>query len=449
MNFPGDSCPIVACATGLDRPCGVAVIRFSGFSSVDELRPLFGFSSLAPRHVCLMKAYDQKGSILDEGLGLYFPAPRSFTGENVFEFHAHGNPLAVETIIERAQGLGFRLAMPGEFSFRALQNKKLSLAQIEGLDAFIHAENPWALKQARSALGGELDSLYKKIHENFLRHKASLELMIDFHEDVGEEQGIRQIEQTLKELREEMENISRRVNAEVDLGRPTIVLVGAPNAGKSTLFNKILQTERAIVSSVAGTTRDFLTESVRLSGGIFRLVDTAGIRERFQSAIEKEGMQRSREQAQQAFFKIGVVNAYRPEIEFNPQEMDMIVYSHGDVVDGLGEDKENHGVDGKTFLLDLTKRLERSFFWQLESMVKKKMLGLQHHAPMVLPRHRRLWKGLLPKFFNYCDELHRQKDIALLSHELWNIEREFQEIFGLNATDDVLAEIFENFCIGK
>jgi tRNA modification GTPase len=316
MNFYTDDTPIIACSTGNMSNTAIAVIRLSGFKSLLTLQPFFSFSlSKTKARTSHLTNIKFENEIFDNGLMVFFPEGESYTGENVLELSVHGNLLNVQRIlalfINRAS---FRDAHPGEFTYRALKNKKLSLSQVEGLDMLLNANSNLMLSQGLDILQGDLHAQYMHLYDSFLKLKASVELSIDFSEDIGEDESNRLIMDCFKNFHSLILALHGRVQGNISsLLSPEIVLVGQTNAGKSSLFNLLVKHGRSIVSSTAGTTRDYVSELISIEGTNYNLVDTAGIRDS-KDEIENIGIERAFEILKRAFFKILIINPF----ETNP-----------------------------------------------------------------------------------------------------------------------------------
>ena len=210
----------------------------------------------------------------------FFPflAPNSFTGENLAELHVHGNPLNVKKIIELFSLKGFRHAEPGEFSSRALRNKKLTLTQVEGLDLLIHAESEVALNQGLELIDGDLGKRYESLYDSYLNLRMMVEVLMDFSDDVGEEQASNNLKSAFQAFSKNLRHLASRCRSDFNLLAPSIVIYGKPNQGKSTFFNHVLGDDRSLVYDQPGTTRDFISETLIFDDVKFKVFDTAGLR---------------------------------------------------------------------------------------------------------------------------------------------------------------------------
>ena len=330
---------IVAIATPPGRGA-IGLIRISGAQSLVILKrhcQALGSKSLNfsehPRQMLLChfvdgKAPPKKGekNVIDQGLALYYRAPHSYTGEDSAEFFLHGNPLLLAKMIAAVLESGLaRLARPGEFTQRAYLNKKLDLTQAEAVGQIIKAQSEWELRASQRILGGELKRLSSNLRSRLLHLKAELEAGIDFalKEEEEEEQAVRQksIQEKITEIQNKIKNLLDRSKESARLRSIfQIAIVGIPNAGKSSLFNRILGWDRSIVSPQMGTTRDYVSEEIQLEGLAVRLVDTAGLR-RTQDQIdqvEKEGIVRARKICKQSQLVLHLIDGSQ-----NPYELDL------------------------------------------------------------------------------------------------------------------------------
>jgi tRNA modification GTPase len=445
-----DGKTIIACASGAHAHAAIAVIRLSGFKQLSDFQPFFTLQlePVKPRTMVRAKL-TSSGDMVDDICFCYFAAPASYTGENLLELYVHGNTLNVERILALFQTQEFvRLAQPGEFSLRALQNKKLTLSQVEGLDLFLNASTPLALNQGMALLHGDLHQAYLDLFVSYKHHKAALELLLDFHEDVGEEEGRAQLNESWKTFYAQLSSLQKRLDPHSSrLLRPEIVIAGLPNAGKSTLFNRWLGEERAIVSAQAGTTRDYIAEDVQIAGVTYRLVDTAGVREA-QDKIESRGIELTQQRLARAFYSVLLINPFESDVgelkKLTEHSFDLIVFTHADC-EGFAKAMEGLVLSGQTLI---TGKNDNDFS-DIGGLVNKKYVEATAHSPILQERHKAVISTCWTSAQTYQNTLQNQSDMAILSHELNTLGHCLQELLGIVSPDEVLDHIFANFCIGK
>ena len=302
---------IVAIATAAGSG-GIGVVRLSGPEALAIARTVCG-RALQPRHAHHARFRDADGDTLDDGIAIAFPGPASFTGEDVVELQGHGGAAVLRSVLERCVALGARLARPGEFSERAFLNGKLDLAQAEAIADLIAASDARAARAARRTLDGVFSTRVNAIAERVLRLRVHVEAAIDFVDEPIDTLGGRALRDGLDTTATDLDALI----ADAERGRRLrdglhAVIVGPPNAGKSSLLNALAGEDRAIVSDVAGTTRDLVRETVRADGVELELVDTAGLREGG-DAIEREGMRRAEAELARADLAIVVLDARDPD----------------------------------------------------------------------------------------------------------------------------------------
>ncbi|XP_071655822.1 tRNA modification GTPase GTPBP3, mitochondrial isoform X2 [Patagioenas fasciata] len=303
---------IFAVSSGHGR-CGVAVIRTSGPGSGGALRSLTGRPELPPPRVLALRRIRDPSTAetLDRGLVVWFPGPRSFTGEDCAELHVHGGPAVVSGVLRALGSLpGLRPAEPGEFTRRAFRRGKLDLTAAEGLGDLIHAETEAQRRQALRQMEGELGRLYQRWSETLTQALAHLEAYIDFSEDDNvEEEVLSQVDATVRALEQEIgAHLQDGRRGELLRGGVHAVIAGPPNVGKSSLLNLLCQRPAAIVSPVAGTTRDVVEVALNVGGYPLVLSDTAGLRDAT-DPVEQEGVTRARDRVRQADLVLAVLDA--------------------------------------------------------------------------------------------------------------------------------------------
>ncbi|MBU2116772.1 MAG: tRNA uridine-5-carboxymethylaminomethyl(34) synthesis GTPase MnmE, partial [Alphaproteobacteria bacterium] len=312
----------------------VAVVRLSGPGVADALQGLAG--GLPRPRVAALRILNYAGVRLDQALVLWFPAPASYTGEDVAELHLHGGRAVVEGVLEALSDLGLRPAEPGEFTRRAFENGRMDLAQAEAVADLIDAESRAQTRQALGQLGGALGAVYAGFRQDLLRALALVESEIDFPDEEVPDGLALTAGPILARVAEDL----RRALADADRGRRVregygIVLIGETNAGKSALFNALVAREAAIVTPIAGTTRDVLDAHLVIDGYAVTLSDTAGLRESA-DPVEAEGVRRARRRAEAADLRIWVRGPGDPpgDAEAFIREGDLVVWTKSDLQAG-------------------------------------------------------------------------------------------------------------------
>lgn len=308
-SVDNDTIAAIATASGA---AGIGIVRISG-ARARAIAQAIGGHRLQPRHARYVRFRDHAGDIIDDGIAIYFRAPASYTGEDVVELQAHGSRALLQQLLARCCGLGARMARPGEFSERAFLNGKLDLAQAEAVADLIAAGDVRAARAARRALDGEFSRRVEAIASDLLALRVQVEAAIDFADEPLDLPGAAQLRERLDTITQSLQQLLAAAQRGQKLRDGLhAVIVGPPNAGKSSLLNALAGSDRAIVTEIAGTTRDLLREVVRIDGVELTLVDTAGLREGG-DAIEREGMRRARAELARADLAIVVIDARDPE----------------------------------------------------------------------------------------------------------------------------------------
>lgn len=427
---------IYALASARGR-AGVAIIRVSGPAAFEAARKLTR-GALPPERQAVLRKIELDGEILDEGLLLLFGAERSFTGEAVAEFHLHGS-IAVTGAVLRAMSTipGLRPAGPGEFTRRALENGRLDLAQVEALADLIDAETEAQRRQAVRVLSGHIGQRVEAWRGRLLRAAALIEATIDFvDEDVPVDvtPEVREIATAL--LDEMQKEISASAVAERVRQGFEVAIVGAPNAGKSTLLNALAGREAAITSEVAGTTRDVIEVRMDIAGFPVTLLDTAGLRET-DDHVEGIGIARAIERAGQADLRIFLLENRADVLPMTPEEGDIILLGKAD----LWEDANILSVSGKT-----GQGLDR-----LVERIGQQLSGRYDGEPLLIRERQRLalmdaaasLKVAVAWLSSYDSR------VELVAESLRAASRSLDMLIGRIGVEDILGEIFSSFCIGK
>ncbi len=304
MNADRDTIAAIATPQGQG---GVGIVRLSGPRALSIATALAG-QSLRPRYAHYLRFLDDDGDTIDDGIGLYFKAPRSYTGEDVVELQAHGSPVLLAQLLQRCLALGARRARPGEFTERAFLNERLDLAQAEAVADLISAGSEAAARAARRSLDGEFSRRVHEVVEALVGLRVYIEAALDFPDEEIDFLAAPELQLRLAKANDALAALRRDAQRGVRLlDGLHVVIVGAPNAGKSSLFNALAGEDRAIVTDIAGTTRDLVRETLHLDGVELTLVDTAGLRDS-PDAIEAEGIRRARAELGRADLLLAVLD---------------------------------------------------------------------------------------------------------------------------------------------
>jgi tRNA modification GTPase len=440
---------IVAIATAPGAG-GVGIVRLSG-PQAQAIAARIGGRPLQPRRAHYVRFRDEQAQLLDDGIALAFPAPHSFTGEDVVELQAHGSPVVLRQLVALACRLGARHARAGEFSERAFLNGKLDLAQAEAIADLIAAADVRSARAARRALDGVFSTRVHAVADRLLALRVHVEAAIDFADEPIDTLGGAAVRQGLETAHAALLTLI----ADAERGRRLrdglhAVIVGPPNAGKSSLLNALAGSERAIVTDVAGTTRDVLRESVHLDGLELTLVDTAGLREGG-DAIEREGMRRAREELQRADIALVVLDATALDA------------GRAAVADAIAEVPKRLWVHNKADLLDPSDVIDTHDTVHVSAMRGQGLPILQQalHAlvGMGAPEGS---EGEFTARARHVTALHlavthlalaqdcvRHEQLELAAEELRLSHDALGQITGVVSADDLLGHIFSTFCIGK
>lgn len=423
---------------------GVAVFRISGPSATQALVALGVEKPLQPRMATLVNLKTREGTPLDQAIAIFFQAPYSFTGEDVVELHTHGSRAVAKMLLEALNGIsGLRLAEAGEFARRAFLAGKLDLAQAEGLADLIDAETHAQHAQAVRQLGGGTSERVEALRQAILEPLALLEAYIDFPDEEIPESVLAQTQSRVAELTKQLEVLLD----DSGIGEKTregleIVILGPPNAGKSSLLNALAKRDAAIVSPEAGTTRDLIEIHMEIAGYAVTLVDTAGLREA-DNRVEAEGIRRAKARARLADLTLYVYDINDLESLDNTlidqNKNDLVVLNKLDLLSAppslpfpyLGVSVET-GQGISELVVALTERIAAL---------------MEHHTPPLITRarHREALQEALASIRRF--NLHAP--LELTCEELRLTARAIGKITGKIAVDDVLDLVFSRFCIGK
>ncbi|NMG76697.1 tRNA uridine-5-carboxymethylaminomethyl(34) synthesis GTPase MnmE [Aromatoleum diolicum] len=451
MESPAPSLPdtIAAVATAPGRG-GIGVIRVSGAALAPMAYALTG-KPPEPRTAGFVRFLDVDDKVIDEGILLYFPAPRSFTGEDVLELQGHGGPVVMQMLLARCVELGARLAQPGEFSRRAFLNGKMDLAQAEAVADLIEASTVAAARSAVRSLSGAFSDEMHRLTDALIDLRMLVEATLDFPEEELEFLEKARAMERLEAIRAQLADVLDRARQGALLRTGmNVVLVGQPNVGKSSLLNCLAGEERAIVTDIAGTTRDAVRETIAIEGIPIHVIDTAGLRDT-SDPVERIGVERTWREIARADVILRLVDA-REGVQARDRTIDAALpagverITVHNKIDLCGVDPARSEENGavSVFLsaqqgagVDLLRReLLRIAGWHA------------HGEDVVLARERHL--VALRAALGHVEAAREQgAALELFAEELRRAQESIGEVTGEFTADDLLGVIFSRFCIGK
>jgi len=438
---------IVALCTAQGKG-GIAVIRVSGEKAQEIAEKITG-KPLKPRYATYLPFKNEEGHFLDEGIALFFPNPHSFTGEDILELHGHGGPIVVDLLIQHIVTLGARLARPGEFSERAFLNDKIDLIQAEAIADLIDASSKEAVQSALRSLQGDFSKKIDELVELVIQLRLYVEAAIDF---VDEDIQFLTSDSVLKRLDHILQTVEHlfSIAKEGALLREglNVVIVGQPNVGKSSLLNHLSGKESAIVTPIAGTTRDVLREHIHLEGIPLHIIDTAGLRES-DDIIEQEGMRRTHLEAARADLILWVTDINKPiePLPISSQGIPTITIRNKiDLISAT----PSVSIEAHDTIVSLSAKTGLGI--DLLKTEIKTIVGLKNHQEGVFSARRRHLEALKRAkvlLENGKEQLLQFQAGDLLAEDLRLAQLALNEIKGEFSSDDLLGRIFSSFCIGK
>ncbi|MFK7995122.1 MAG: tRNA uridine-5-carboxymethylaminomethyl(34) synthesis GTPase MnmE [Granulosicoccus sp.] len=439
---------ITAVSTGSGK-AGIGVIRVSG-PLVQQISRAITDADLIPRHAHYLPFLDENAQVLDEGVVILFEAPHSFTGEDVLELQGHGGAVILDMLLARVLQLGARAARPGEFSERAFHNNKLDLAQAEAISDLIESSSTAAARAAVRSMRGEFSTHIHRINDELVGLRVWLEAALDFSEEDIDFLADPQLRQRTAVLVEDFDSLLAKAEQGQRLRDGlSIVIAGATNAGKSSLLNCLSGDDTAIVTDIAGTTRDVLRTDITIEGVPLHIIDTAGVRET-DDVVEQLGIERAYKAVDQADHVLVLLDATAPEMPVLPdidKQRLSIVLSKTDLVDNstlkaleaqwesrLGVSmKTGQGISAlRTFLLKIAGH---------DQQVEGVYIARRRHIQAIEAARQSTQAALSRLKENTMPEL--------AAEELRLAQQSLATITGRFDSEDLLGEIFSSFCIGK
>jgi len=455
---------IVAIATAPGRG-GVGIVRVSGEDAATIAGKVLGFKP-KPRYAHYGPFKDQNGNILDEGIAIFFPNPQSFTGEDVFELQGHGGPVVLDLIMQSCVALGARPARPGEFSERAFLNDKMDLAQAEAIADLIDSASEQAARCALRSLQGVFSEKVHDLLEQLTYLRIYVEAAIDFPEEEIDFLSDGKVETMLNDLKSSVATVLQEANQGAIMREGmNVVIVGRPNAGKSSLLNALAGSERAIVTDIAGTTRDVLKEHIHIDGMPLHIIDTAGLRHAADE-VERIGIERAWQEIEQADRVLLMVDSSTDEAD--PEKLLHAIYDEQGLKEQADSFIEAHRLTVIRNKADISAEdigFNEQSLYPTVTMAAKHNQGvdaLRDHLKQVMGYNSASEGGFLARR-RHIEALNQaQQSILagesqlqataageLLAEDLRVAQQALSEITGEFTADDLLGEIFGSFCIGK
>lgn len=440
---------IAAIATPPGRG-GVGIVRVSGNDLLSFATALTG-KRPQPRRAAIADFLAADGQPLDSGLILYFPAPHSFTGEDVLELHGHGGPVVMHALLARCVELGARLAEPGEFSRRAFENDKIDLAQAEGIADLIDAESAQAARAALRSLSGEFSTSVRALTDGLIELRSLIEATLDFPDEEIDPLTDTDIVPRLARLRADLATLRTRAReGSVLRSGLTVVLAGLPNVGKSSLLNRLAGEERAIVTEIAGTTRDAVRETILVEGIPLHIIDTAGLRDT-EDVVEKMGIERTWREIEKADVilqlvdaRSGVTPADQAIAARLTEGIERIVIENKC---DLAQRAAGRNIVKNTVHLVLSAKGGAGMQLLHDELLR--IAGWQGHGEDALLARARHLEALAEAETRLALAADQLRQLELAAEELRLAQQALSRITGEFTADDLLGTIFGRFCIGK
>ena len=410
-------------------------------------------TSLRPRHAHFLAFLDADQVVIDTGLALFFPAPHSFTGEDVLELHGHGGPVILDMLLRRVLSLGVRLARPGEFSERAFLNDKMDLVQAEAIADLIDSASEQAARSAQRSLQGEFSWRIEELVETLIQLRIYVEASIDFVDEEIDFLSEGEVGQRLLELLERLQAIRRSARQGCILREGlTVVIAGLPNAGKSSLLNALVGREAAIVTDIEGTTRDILREYIQIDGMPLHVVDTAGLRES-RDTVEREGVRRAREAILRADLVLLITDDRYPESSaelLSEIPTSLPVTRIRNKIDLTGRPAGREQTADGTVVVSISLKTGEGLDDLRQHL--KAVAGFDSETDTVFTARRRHLDALDRAKFSIqtcLQQLAAEQNPELIAEDLRQAQNALAEITGAFGNEDLLDRVFASFCLGK
>lgn len=444
---------------------GIGIVRMSGKECFEVLEKIFKLKN--PETIENIAGYRIKygtivnpetNRVVDEVLVSYFKCPKSYTAENMCEINSHGGIVVLREILELCLKNGAELAKPGEFTERAFLNGRIDLAQAEAIIDIINAKSTREAQESANQLEGYLSRKINEIREKIMDIMVNIEANIDYPEYDVEEVSNKDAENKLKEIENELLKLSKTFeNGKILKEGVKIAIIGSPNAGKSSLLNSMLKEERAIVTDIAGTTRDIIEEQISIEGIPFKVIDTAGIRDA-KDKIEQIGIEKSKKAANEADVILAVFDSSVPLNDEDREILNLLKHKKSIIVLNKTDLKqvvnkectEIHDVNTEVINISLKNNegLEK-IYESLVKMFNLNQINLDNELTITNIRHQELINKAIESTRMALNDLNNSMPIDIISINIKEILEHLGEITGDNVSEDIIKSIFAKFCLGK
>lgn len=444
----------------------LAIVRLSGKGALKLAKqitqkspstgvPAKNSAKITAREACYTSFYNQDNELIDQGLLIYFESPASFTGEDVVEFHCHGNPLVAELLLKTLCNFGARMATAGEFSLRAFLNNKIDLAQAEAIADLINSTTEQGARTATRSLQGAFSKRIEEALTQLVHIRMHIEAHLDFPDEEIDLQQIEQLQSKLKSINEYLSQLLQqaKVGERLHTGA-TIAIAGRPNAGKSSLLNVLAQSDVAIVTEIPGTTRDPLNADIDIQGIPVRLIDTAGLRET-EDVVEAKGIERAQQALEQADVILWMTDVTDKSAQEIPQDLKAtkVIFVHNKIdLQDADNTQQKNANDKSEIFISAKAELGINILLQQISM---KLSGSdnfqeQNDSPFLArSRHVIALQQALKNIQLAQNRIATNVELELAAEDLRLAQLNLGEITGEFTPDDLLGKIFSEFCIGK
>ncbi len=444
---------------------GIGIIRMSGEECFEILNKIF--KAKIPQEINEIKGYSMKygniidpetDKIIDEVLVSYFKKPKSYTTENMCEINSHGGTVAVKTILELCIKNGAELATPGEFTKRAFLNGRMDLSQVEAAIDIINSKTEKELRASANQLDGGLSRELKEIRKDILNILVDIEASIDYPEYDVEEVTENKAKESLKKIENKLKILKQTFdNGKIIKEGVKVAIIGKPNSGKSSLLNKLLKEERAIVTDIEGTTRDTIEEFINIKGIPVKIIDTAGIRNA-DNKVEEIGIEKSKKVAEDSDLIIAMFDNSKELskedleiLEFIKNKKAIILLNKTDLQkDNLEKKEEIKKLGKKIIKISLASESNLSDLYnELDILLRLGQISPDNGVLITNVRHKDLIEKALNHIVEAQKSLENQMPIDIVSINIKETLEDLANITGENVTEDIIKEIFSKFCLGK